>query len=318
MTTKLFVGNLPYDAGNEALETFFRRTGPVVSAAIIMDRATGRSKGFGFVEMADDGRAQSAIEKLNGSEFNGRSLTVSIARPRTEAARPSPDESPQETSGSELGLLLTKDGIRVVELDESLTSEIELGGHGLARLLYTGEMGSHGLRTNIMELEHLINSHDAHESDFQSFFERHPEFLTGSEYSAAHPHLVLSRYGEGPLIPDFLLEPFNQNDLADLLELKLPNVPIVVGTKDRRRVSAKVAEAVAQLRTYRDYFDDPRNMTSFRERSGLTVYRPRMFVLIDRRPLLDPVDMRRLEGDVTLWTYDDIIERARRMHRGRL
>lgn len=125
---------------------------------------------------------------------------------------------------------------------------------------------------------------------------------------------MLAREGEGPLIPDFLLEPFDQNGLADLLELKLPKVPIVVGTKDRRRLSAKVAEAVAQLRTYGDYFDDPRNITSLRERYGLTVYRPRMFVLIGRRQALDPVAMRRLEGDVTLWTYDDIIDRARRLH----
>jgi hypothetical protein len=175
-------------------------------------------------------------------------------------------------------------------------------------------MGSHELGTNIEELEHLINSRDALEADFQLFFERHSEFITAHQYAAAHPHLVLSRDGEGPLIPDFLLEPFDQGGLADLLELKLPNVPIVVGAKDRRRLSAKVAEAVAQLRTYRDYFDDPRNIASFRERSGLTVFRPRMFVLIGRRPAVDPIDMRRLEGDVTLWTYDDIIDRARRLH----
>jgi hypothetical protein len=312
---KLFVGNLPYDTDNAALEALFRRTGPVLSASIIVDRQTRRGKGFGFVEIADDERAQSVAEELNGSDFNGRALTVSVARPKVNLTESSPPESLQERGGSEVGLLPTEDGIRLVELGESVTSEIEFGGHGLARLLYTWEMGSHELGTNIKELEHLINSKDVRESDFQSFFEQHAEFLTAHQYSAAHPHLVLSRDGEGPLIPDFLLEPFDQNDLADLLELKLPNVPIVVGTKDRRRLSAKVAEASAQLRTYRDYFEDRRNIASFQERSGLTVFRPHMFVLIGRRPALDPVAMRRIEGDVTLWTYDDIIDRARRLHR---
>jgi hypothetical protein len=312
MAEKLFVGNLPYDTGNEALEALFGRIGSVHSASVIVDRSTRRSKGFGFVEMTDDEGARSALRELDSSEFNGRQLAVHIARPRPNQTEPHLRESMQGASG--IGLLPTEYGIRLVELGESADSEIELGDHSLAHLLHAWEMGSYELGMNIQELEHLINSRDARESDFQTFFEQHAEFLTAYQYADAHPHLVLARENEGPLIPDFLLEPFDQNGLADLLELKLPNVPIVVGTKDRRRLSAKVAEAVAQLHTYGDYFDDPRNIASFRERYGLTVYRPRMFVLIGRRPALDPIVMRRLEGDVTLWTYDDIIDRARRLH----
>jgi RNA recognition motif-containing protein len=82
---KLFVGNLPYTTTNEDLGEFFAQFGEVLSSAVIMDRATGRSKGFGFVEMTNDAEADSAIAKGDGAEFEGRKLTVSEARPKTEA-----------------------------------------------------------------------------------------------------------------------------------------------------------------------------------------------------------------------------------------
>jgi cold-inducible RNA-binding protein len=83
---KLFVGNLPYTTTNEDLSEFFVQFGEVLSAAVIMDRATGRSKGFGFVEMTNDADADAAISKADGAEFEGRKLTVSEARPKAEAA----------------------------------------------------------------------------------------------------------------------------------------------------------------------------------------------------------------------------------------
>jgi RNA recognition motif-containing protein len=82
---KLFVGNLPYTTTNEELGEFFAQFGEVLSAAVIMDRATGRSKGFGFVEMTNDAEADAAIERADGAEFEGRKLTVSEARPKAEA-----------------------------------------------------------------------------------------------------------------------------------------------------------------------------------------------------------------------------------------
>jgi RNA recognition motif-containing protein len=84
---KLFVGNLPYTTTNEDLGEFFAQFGEVLSSAVIMDRATGRSKGFGFVEMTNDAEADSAIAKGDGAEFEGRKLTVSEARPKAEVAR---------------------------------------------------------------------------------------------------------------------------------------------------------------------------------------------------------------------------------------
>ena len=82
MASKLFVGGLPYRTSKEELEEAFAKAGSVVSASIVMDRETGRSKGFGFVEMNSDADAQAAIDMWNGKEFDGRSLTVSEARPK--------------------------------------------------------------------------------------------------------------------------------------------------------------------------------------------------------------------------------------------
>ena len=82
MARKLFVGGLPYRTTGDELKDAFSKAGEVASASIVTDRETGRSRGFGFVEMADDSGAQAAIEMWNGKEFDGRSLTVSEARPK--------------------------------------------------------------------------------------------------------------------------------------------------------------------------------------------------------------------------------------------
>lgn len=82
MGKKLYVGNLPYSVDDAALESQFGAFGKVESARVITDRDTGRSKGFGFVEMASDEDANAAIEKLNGQGMGGRNLTVSEARPQ--------------------------------------------------------------------------------------------------------------------------------------------------------------------------------------------------------------------------------------------
>ena len=84
MGKKLYVGNLPYTVGDSELQRLFEPHGAVQSAQVIMDRDTGRSKGFGFVEMGSDQEAQAAIAALHGSEVDGRSLTVNEARPKTE------------------------------------------------------------------------------------------------------------------------------------------------------------------------------------------------------------------------------------------
>lgn len=82
MGKKLYVGNLSYGISDSSLEQMFSAHGQVQSAQVIMDRDTGRSKGFGFVEMGTDEEAQAAIAAMNGKEFEGRALTVNEARPK--------------------------------------------------------------------------------------------------------------------------------------------------------------------------------------------------------------------------------------------
>jgi RNA recognition motif-containing protein len=84
MGKKLYVGNLAYGLGDSDLVRLFEPHGTVQSAQVIMDRDTGRSKGFGFVEMGSDQEAQAAIAALNGTEVEGRALTVNEARPKPE------------------------------------------------------------------------------------------------------------------------------------------------------------------------------------------------------------------------------------------
>ena len=90
MSTKIYVGNLGYNVTNEELVDKFAQFGSVSSAKIIMDRDTGRSKGFGFVELSTGAEASSAINSLNGNEFNGRKMNVTEAKPlapRTNSSR---------------------------------------------------------------------------------------------------------------------------------------------------------------------------------------------------------------------------------------
>ena len=87
MAKKLYVGGLPYSTTDAELADAFAQAGTVQSAVIIMDKMSGRSKGFGFVEMASDDEAQKAIDMWNGKDFGGRSLTVNEARPMEQRPR---------------------------------------------------------------------------------------------------------------------------------------------------------------------------------------------------------------------------------------
>ncbi|MBN1476934.1 RNA-binding protein [Candidatus Sumerlaeota bacterium] len=81
---KLYVGNLPFSTTEESLKATFAVHGTVLSAVIVQDRDTGRSRGFGFVEMENDDEAEAAISNLNGQDLDGRTLTVNEARPRAD------------------------------------------------------------------------------------------------------------------------------------------------------------------------------------------------------------------------------------------
>ena len=87
MNKKLYVGGLPYSVTDEQLTELFESHGTVESAKVITDRYTDRSRGFGFVEMSTQAEAEQAIQSLNGTELEGRSLTVNISKPREDSSR---------------------------------------------------------------------------------------------------------------------------------------------------------------------------------------------------------------------------------------
>lgn len=93
MAKKLYVGNLAYSVSDNDLQETFQEYGEVVSARVITDRDTGRSKGFGFVEMSTEDEANAAIEALNGQEKDGRALTVNEAKPQTDRRGPPRERS---------------------------------------------------------------------------------------------------------------------------------------------------------------------------------------------------------------------------------
>lgn len=84
MGQKLYVGGIPYSSTEDEIKNYFAEAGEVTSVTIITDRYTGRSRGFGFVEMADEDGAKKAIETFDGKDYEGRKLTVNVARPREE------------------------------------------------------------------------------------------------------------------------------------------------------------------------------------------------------------------------------------------
>lgn len=87
MSLNLFIGSLAYATNDDSLKAFFETIGEVTSARVVTDRETGRSKGFGFVEYADEANNQKAIDELNGKELDGRAINVNLARPKEDRPR---------------------------------------------------------------------------------------------------------------------------------------------------------------------------------------------------------------------------------------
>ena len=165
-------------------------------------------------------------------------------------------------------------------------------------------------------LEYLVNRF-APEKEFQAFFERYPQFLLTmkSGWLEARPHLVIHRDEvEGGLIPDFVLERID--GFTDLLELKRPDTRIVVRKRNRHRLSLVINDAVAQLRTYAAALEDDAVRQEFTRAGRFLHYRPRLVIVAGRSSAFtDGMDRRRLlsllPAEVDLYTFDDVIERAR-------
>jgi anti-anti-sigma factor len=169
------------------------------------------------------------------------------------------------------------------------------------------------LRQEIEEFEYLINAERTNEHDIQKFLEAHPKFLLGQKYQTVHSQVILDREKQGSLIPDFLLQPFGKQ-FCDIVDLKLPGAPVIVGGQNRMRFSSAIAEAAAQLRTYRDYFDDASHRNAVLKKNGVSAYRPKLAVFVGRSSSLDEMAYRQVSDgltDVEVVTYDDLIDRAK-------
>ena len=167
----------------------------------------------------------------------------------------------------------------------------------------------------ILELESLINHPKAREADLQKFFELHPHLLRMWEYRDVYPQVYLAREDDGPLVPDFLLvDPDLQK--AMIVDLKLPTKRVVIGSKNRRRLSAPVQEAVAQVLQYQRWFEEKDHRQRLKERTGMEIYQPRLGVIIGRQEDFgSELERQRLAADsrdVEIVTYDDISKYAQR------
>ena len=166
----------------------------------------------------------------------------------------------------------------------------------------------------IEELEELLNDPNTKEQNLQDFFYQHQEFILNDEYKKAHSKIVLERFTDETLIPDFVLEPFEKDALSDLLELKIPTANIFVLKKNRIRFSAAVFDACAQLREYHLYFDEEKNRSRIKEKYKLSFLKPKMFLIIGRKGKVNPIEARHAEQDVpnlVLKTYDDVLNRMK-------
>jgi antiviral defense system Shedu protein SduA/AAA domain-containing protein len=172
-------------------------------------------------------------------------------------------------------------------------------------------------RAQLEEFEDLLADMRSNERTFQSFFEAYPHFLQGIAYDRVLAHPSLVRDEGGVLIPDFMLQPLGSS-FADILDLKRPGAKLVTSRKDRRHFAHGVHEAIAQVREYREYFENSKYRRTVYERYGITAYRPSTLIVIGRQPeSLTEEEMKRIAGDIPAFvqvqTYDDVLRKMRRM-----
>ena len=173
----------------------------------------------------------------------------------------------------------------------------------------------------IGQLEDMINSDKCSENDFQQFFESHPHLLIGIDFKEAHSQPVLYKDDGGRLIPDFFLEKIDSRWDA-ILDLKKPYESMVIRRPNRTYFKQWIQETISQLQYYREWFDSPLNRRQFEDTLNLDtkVFRPKMVIVAGRsHHFSDDVERMRLlsnqNRDLELWTYDDILCRAKRYNK---
>jgi hypothetical protein len=171
------------------------------------------------------------------------------------------------------------------------------------------------LARSLADLEEALNNPSIHERDIERVLVDNPLRLRSLGFREVYHQVVLPREGRRDLIPDVIAEPVD-SDFAEILELKLPDADVVVGTQDRARLSRQVNEAAAQLREYSAYFDDRAAAEPIERELGIPCYKPRLTVAIGRNPTrFTPEEQRRAltaHPDLRVVTYDRLMDAAQR------
>jgi hypothetical protein len=214
-----------------------------------------------------------------------------------------------------IALTLFKDKIKIVTLTPDGEFKYRDENRTYHNIVYPSIFEEYALEMQIKEFEDMINSSRTSENDLQKFLENNPKFLLTDQYVSAHPHVNLVNRDNEVLIPDFVLQPSNQNAFCDLLDLKLPNEKLFIMQKNRERLSQSVMEAKNQLRVYNQFFDDRTNRENFQSKYPyLKIYKPKMFVVIGRRDNRNLMAQQEIMADnprLILRTYDEILERMK-------
>ena len=279
-----------------------------------------------FVYLDHDGEiARAILDSLRSTSIDGHRLTprfllrVANAFLRNRDAEVAIQDALAAEFREVTNLIVTPEAHRLAVVATSALAQTEIVTPS-SRLLTAAPLVivptyQHFWRAKLDRLEELINATHVREHDLQQFFEENEILLRGIEYERVIAHPVLKRDDDGDLIPDFFLKPINK-EFIDILDLKMPKVPLIVGTEDRKRVSAAVSEAIAQVREYREYFERPQYRERVMQEYGVTGYKPGTVVVIGRTPDNISLEAQQrvlddLPKHVRLVTYDDLVERMR-------
>ena len=171
--------------------------------------------------------------------------------------------------------------------------------------------------SNILkELEDIINDPHSKEADLQKFFETYPELLVGNDYDVVLPQAVIVNDKNNSWKSDFVLTPKNQYEFAKVLELKIPHIPITTRPKSGHvTFSAKILNAIQQVRDYSRAFDSNSVREKFKSTYGVDVFKPDLHLIAGRKwdiNLMDSVRQLQRETAVKIEDWDSVLERLRR------
>jgi hypothetical protein len=216
----------------------------------------------------------------------------------------------------EFALQLQGDSLSLVPYHSHAIHEVQVrDAVMLGRPAVLAEKTRHLLRPELSTFEQMLSRPTISERELQVFLQKHPAIFEALGYSKIYPQLVLEREDGSSLIPDFMLEPI-YDQWWDILDIKVPQKPVMVGGPDRLRFAAAVTELSAQLREYSAAFEDPKLARRVEEKYGVKCYKPKLIGIIGRDDPRNANDreVRRLMtsyADTRVLTFDQLLRTAK-------